>query len=95
MPSSVLPKVECELSDSAVSTYARAAAELHKVEFLSPDVALVEIHRYKGRIGYIASRYVDERRGIEMHRELMIWMQCNGMVDTVWIGQFRVYERGN
>jgi hypothetical protein len=93
--SKAVPIVECEVSDSDIAAYARAAAELHNVEFLGPDVADVEIHRYKGRIGYIAARYVGERRAVETHRELMIWMQCNGLVDSIAIGQSEVYERDN
>ena len=93
VPTSVIPIVDCEVSDSDISAFAKAAAELHKVEFLGPDVAVVEIHRYKGRIGYIAARYVDGRKAVELHRELMIWMQCNGLVDEIAIGQFSVYER--
>jgi hypothetical protein len=93
MPSAAFPIPECEVSDSTIASYAKAAAELHDVEFLDDDVAFVEIHRYEGRVGYIASRYVDGRRGVEFHRELMIWMRCDGVVDTVCIGQFRVYER--
>jgi hypothetical protein len=70
-----LPPSECGASDESILEYAQAASRIHGVEFLDHDAAFVELYRHEGRLGYIASRYVDESRSsVELHRELIIWM---------------------
>ena len=89
----VIHPIECEVSDQQISEFATAAAKKIGVEIPSPLESLVEIYRYEGRLGYIATRYLGENKALEMHRELIIWMRCDGTVDSVHVGQSLVYSR--
>jgi len=89
----VLHPIKCELSDQQVSEFAAAAGQKVGVEMASPLRSHVEIYRHEGRLGYIATRYLGENRALEMHRELIIWMKCDGTVDSVHISQSLIYSR--
>ena len=85
-------QVACEASDEQILTFASASAERVGATFLSPENNHVELFRHGGRIGYVGARYLPSH-AVEMHRELIIWMQCNGVTDTVHVGQSVVYQR--
>jgi hypothetical protein len=85
---------QCDVSDEFIKENAKKHADLYGVGFYVPPEDFVEIQRHAGRVGYIGAEYIDRnQKVIHFHRETIIWMECSGELESIYVGETPVFVR--